>query len=91
MLEGQRERKQEGDGRLVLFIYFFLPWQEFKSESPKLLNKKFVCIYLEKGTKWRLDETPTRIKGDKRLEMILNLEKFGPETADFHSKPSSII
>lgn len=51
MLEGQRERKQEGDGRLVLFIYFFLPWQEFKSESPKLLNKKFVCIYLEKGTK----------------------------------------
>lgn len=51
MLEGQRERKQEGDGRLVLFIFFFLPWQEFKSESPKLLNKKFVCIYLEKGTK----------------------------------------
>lgn len=44
MLEGQRERKQEGDGRLVLFI-FFLPWQEFESECPKLVNKK-MCMHI---------------------------------------------
>lgn len=43
MFKGWRERKWDGDGRFVLF--FFLPWQEFKSECQKLVNKK-ICMHI---------------------------------------------